>query len=186
MKGIIPLVTILTFTACSRDNIEVRQVPKEEAPSLLMPSGVTEPHSHASGLRWTLPMGWKELPGGGMRLATLVPPQEAGKSEVSIVVLSGDSGGELANVNRWRGQVGLPPIDEDRLPETRKTANSRAGVVMVYDFTGDGTQKSRLITGAIKVDADTWFFKLTGEEKAVAKNKAAFIKLLEGLKNDAS
>jgi hypothetical protein len=34
------------------------------------------------------------------------------KGEVAISHFPGDVGGDLANVNRWRQQVALPPIDE--------------------------------------------------------------------------
>ena len=73
-------------------------------------------------LKWALPKGWTETPGSGMRYATLTPPG-AGKVEMSVVVLPGAAGGELANVNRWRGQIGLPPLDEAALgsrPEGRE------------------------------------------------------------------
>jgi hypothetical protein len=38
----------------------------------------------------------------------------------------------------------------------------------------------------IQVSGTMWFFKLMGDEKAVAAAKPAFLKLLEGLKNDAA
>jgi len=120
-----------------------------------------------------------------MRLATFVPPQDAGKSEATVVALPGDAG-ELANVNRWRGQIGLTPIDAVLLASARQSVKSRIGPVAVYDFTGEGTIKSRIVAGLVQVGDTTWYFKLMGDEKAVGKNKAAFIKLLKGLKNDAS
>jgi len=65
----------------------------------------------ADSLAWDLPKGWTEARAGGMRLATLKPPV-TGKIDVSVIVLPGTAGGELANVNRWRGQIGLQPVDE--------------------------------------------------------------------------
>lgn len=192
VKMIFPLVIIIGFSACRRDSIEVRQVAKETNPPMAMPSAGSMPSAgieappHAHGVSWTAPAGWKEEPGNGIRLATFVPPQDSGRSEATVVALPGEAGGELANVNRWRGQIGLTPIDAGRLAEARQAVKSHIGTVMVYDFTGEGTSKARLIAGLIKVDDTTWYFKLMGDEKAVGKNKAAFIKLLEGLKNDAS
>lgn len=185
MKVLFPLMAIIILSACRRDEIEVRQVPKETAPAD-MPSGVVDNPPPAKNLSWTIPAGWKEEPGDGMRLATFTPPQNAGKSQATVVALPGDAGGELANVNRWRGQIGLTPIDEGTLASARKTVKSRAGAVLVYDFIGAGTRKPRLVAGMIKVDATTWYFKLMGDEEAVGKNKPAFLKLLEGLKNNAS
>ena len=34
------------------------------------------------------------------------------KADVNVAEMGGEGGGLLANVNRWRGQLGLPPIDE--------------------------------------------------------------------------
>lgn len=197
MNILFPLIILIGFSACRRDSIEVRQVPKEAAapiampsagsmPSGAMPSGMIDAPPPARGVSWTAPAGWKEEPGNGIRLATFTPPQDSGKSEATVVALPGDAGGELANVNRWRGQIGLTPLDAGRLAESRRSVRSRLGAVIVYDFTGAGTRKPRLVAGLIKVDETTWYFKLMGDEKAVGKNKPAFIKLLAGLKNDAS
>ena len=73
----------------------------------------------ASALRWTLPQGWQESLTGGMRYASLKPPVP-GRIDGSVVVLPGPAGGELANVNRWRGQIGLAAIDEAALTAARK------------------------------------------------------------------
>ena len=40
-----------------------------------------------------------------------------GTSDVSVVRLSGEAGGDLGNVNRWRGQINLEPISEPDLPK---------------------------------------------------------------------
>jgi hypothetical protein len=121
-----------------------------------------------------------------MRAATFELPQGSGKAEVTVVALPGDVGGELANVNRWRGQIALPPITEGQLAGVRVAVRSRAGDIFVYDFTTGGAKKTRLVAGMIQVSGVTWFFKLTGDEAAVSAAKPAFLKLLEGLKSDAA
>lgn len=170
---------LAALAACQKDRIEVHEEPKEEAPALA-------PASRPRGVKWTVPAGWTEAPGSGMRVATLTPPQSAGKAEVTIIALPGDVGGELANVNRWRGQLALPPIGDADLPAARDSVKSGLGALFVYDFTGTGTNKSRLVAGMIQVNGTMWFIKLMGDEKAVAAAKPAFVKLLEGLKRDAS
>src|SRR5262245_52740927 len=113
----------------------------------------------ARGLRWTTPKGWTERAGDGMRAATLVPPGR-GRAEVTVVALPGEVGGELANVNRWRGQLGLPPLEEGALAEQRERIESRAGLVSLYDFTSMGPVRTRLVAAAVRVGETTWFFKL--------------------------
>lgn len=177
---LLPLALLTAFAACRKDPIEVRVVPKEDAPAAEL-----APPERATGVRWTAPAGWKEIPGSGMRVATFELPKADGKAEVTVVALAGDVGGELANVNRWRGQLALPPIAEADLPPARATVRTSLGAMLLYDFTGEG-EKTRLVAGMIQVSGTMWFFKLMGDEKAVAAAKPAFLKLLEGLKNDAA
>ncbi|MBI3565706.1 MAG: hypothetical protein HY079_10960 [Elusimicrobia bacterium] len=185
MKRALLITAVILPSACRKDAIETRRVPKE-APSMQMAAPAMGGGDEAPrGVRWTAPAGWTETRGGGMRLATLTPPAQGGKAEVTVVALPGESGGELANVNRWRGQIALPPIVESQLSEGRATVRSALGPVLVYDFTGTGEKKARLCAGMVSVSGTTWFFKLTGDEKAVAAAKPAFLKLLEGLKHDA-
>jgi hypothetical protein len=101
---------------------------------------------------------------------------------MSVVVLPGAAGGEVANVNRWRGQIGLPPLDDATLAKNRQVVKTKLGPVAVYDFTSLGDVKSRMVTGLVSTaDGNTWFFKLMGESEPVGKAKPAFMKYLESL-----
>jgi hypothetical protein len=136
-------------------------------------------------VKWTLPKGWTETPGTGMRFATLTPPSGGGKAEVSVVCLPGAAGGELANVNRWRGQIGLGPLDEKGLNASRQQAKAKAGAVAVFDFTSEGAAQTRMVTGSLLTqDGNSWFFKLVGDAPAVGKARADFMHLLETLRLD--
>lgn len=135
-------------------------------------------------LKWTLPKGWTEGEAGGMRYATL-KPSVPGKVEATVVVLPGPAGGELSNVNRWRGQIGLGPLDEKALAPQRKTVNSKAGAISVFDFTSEGQAKSRMVAGLLSTpDGNTWFLKLTGDAEPVAKAKPDFMRFLGSLRLD--
>ena len=50
-----------------------------------------------------------------MRLATYEMQGPAGPVEIAISQFPGDVGGMLANINRWRGQVGLAPVTEPEI-----------------------------------------------------------------------
>jgi len=149
-----------------------------------MQGQVPNPPSPGAPLKWSLPKGWTSAPGNGMRFATLTPPGE-GKLEVSVVVLPGQAGGELANVNRWRGQIGLEPIDEPAMSAARKAVKSKAGTTSVFDFTSTGQVQTRMIAGALTTkDGSTWFFKLVGDAAPVAKARPDYLKFLETLHLD--
>jgi hypothetical protein len=138
----------------------------------------------SSALKWTLPKGWTESTSGGMRYATLKPPVE-GKIDVSVVVLPGPAGGELANVNRWRGQIGLPPIDEPALAAAHKAIRSKAGTVSLYDFESQGEKRTRVLAGLITTaDGNTWFLKMVGDSGVVGAESSQFLHLLETLRFD--
>jgi hypothetical protein len=182
VKRLFPLlVAALAASACKKDAIEVRRVPKEAAPAV----GLSEAPRPASGLKWSLPAGWKELPGNAMRAATFELPKGPGKAEVTVVTLPGDVGGELANVNRWRGQLALPPVSEADLAAARTRLRCPAGEALVYDLLGTGEKKTRMVAAMLQVSGTTWFFKLMGDEQAVAAAKPAFLTLLRGLKSHA-
>jgi hypothetical protein len=194
LSACLAAAALSALPGCRRDEITHVKVPKAaSSPALArlaaMPPGagadgeVPPPPAPtgASALKWTLPRGWTETMAGGMRYATLKPPV-TGRIEASVVVLPGPAGGELANVNRWRGQIGLSPIDEAALASARKIVKSRAGAVSIYDFSSEGQEKSRVIAGLVVANGNSWFVKMTGDADPVAAARADFTHLLESLR----
>lgn len=182
---------------CQREQVTHAITPKAtEAPQMAgqMPGAMPPPGmagevppppvpSDATSLKWTLPAGWTDTRPGGMRFATL-KPAVPGKVEVSVIVLPGPAGGELPNVNRWRGQIGLPPVDEAALTAARQAIKSRAGAVSVFDFTSEDQNKSRMIAGLLATNESTWFIKMLGDAEAVGAARPEFVHLLETLHFD--
>lgn len=189
------VVPALLLIACHKNEVTVAKTPKEPPqpaaaamPGSRMGMGMgmgaapTERAAPSSALRWKLPKGWTESPASGMRYATLKAPAE-GKLDISVTMLAGTAGGELANVNRWRGQIGLPPVEESALGKNRQTVKTPAGEVALYDFLGEGEKKSRMVVGSLtSPDGNSWFLKAVGDEAAVAAARADFVQLLETLR----
>ena len=140
--------------------------------------------SGSQALKWTLPAGWTESHPGGMRYATLKPGADS-PLEISVVALAGTAGGEVANVNRWRGQLGLAPADRAAQAKDRKVIKSAAGDVAVHDFAGEGEKKSRMIAATFMANGTTWFVKLVGDAALVEAIVANYTQLLESLHFDA-
>lgn len=194
-------VALLGLAAGCGDDVAHYRVPKEaaappEAAAVpgggpmaggagpTMPVGDVPPPPRPAGgaLAWTLPTGWTDSRGGGgMRYATLRSPV-AGKVDVSVTVLSGEAGGELANVNRWRNQIGLPPLDAAGLAAARKPVRAKVGAVSLYDFTSEGDRRSRVVAGFAMVAGNTWFVKMSGDEGPVGQARPDFVRIVESLR----
>lgn len=88
-------------------------------------------------IAWTTPEGWKEADGGAMfRLATLTAPNG---TEVTVTSLT--PGQELLpNLNRWQGQLNLPPLSKDQIQVQRFNVGKQE--VILYDQTGTGGSTS--------------------------------------------
>jgi len=138
------------------------------------------PEASARSIAWTLPEGWTQSVAKGPRTASL-KPAVAGRVEVSLTVLPGAAGGELANVNRWRGQLGLSAVDQAAIATLRATVQSKAGPFDLYDFTSEGEKKSRMIVALAALGGGTLFVKMLGDAVPVGAARAEFLSLVEGI-----
>lgn len=185
----------LLLVGCSKSSdVTVLKVPKEthahgEAGAAPPPEAAPAPAGGAmqgsmdaapasTALNWTDPSGWTRQPGSGMRVATYALAEG---TECTVISLAGAAGGDLANVNRWRGQMGLPDIPS--LQGQAASVKTPLGSALVVDFEGAGPQAGRRMVAAIVTDGGTsWFFKLVGPKAAVAKAKPNLIQLLGTLR----
>ena len=125
-----------------------------------------------------LPEGWTAGPANAMRKGswTIAGPNGS-KAEVAVTVFPGNVGGLTANVNRWRGQIGLPPASEADILATAKPgkvgADEAQRFVMV---SGDGAKATDAFL--VPKNGSTWFCKLSGDAAAVQAHADAFTKFL--------
>ena len=170
------------LAACGKDEIVSYQVPKE-AEAAMGPAAMPAAPAAGGDLAWTVPRGWKSEPAAGMRFASFDVPAAGGNCELSVVVLPGDAGGELANVNRWRGQLGAGALDDAALAAAARRLTAPAGKILAFDIKGEGGQAGKAMAAAILSTGEkTWFFKLTGKEAAVAAARPSFQTFLKSLR----
>ena len=129
--------------------------------------------------KWAkLPTGWSVGPENAMRKATwIVVGPNGSKAEIAVTVFPGSVGGLTANVNRWRGQLGLSPAGADEIAASAKTG--KVGGIDSQRFaiaSADG--KKTLDAFMTPKDGATWFFKMSGETAAVEANAKAFADFL--------
>ena len=86
---------------------------------------------------WTLPEGWRQQPGSGMRFASLEIASPEGPFDLSVIplpVLGDREQSVLDNVNRWLGQMGVAPITQEQL--TKGTELETGGDVRQTEVDG--------------------------------------------------
>ena len=134
---------------------------------------------------WAVPSEWKEIPGGQFLVAKFVlPGGGAAPTAVNVSKSPGDGGGLLANVNRWRGQLGLQPVVEADLATQTQSLDLPGGKGTLADITGQDAksgQKARLLAVVVPRPGQTWFYKLMGDAQVVQQEKDAFMKFVQGV-----
>lgn len=178
------------LAGCGREEVRIYQIPKEVPQPETMPANAAHAHGTPAApaqVRWTLPPQWVEQPAGGMRVGSFtVTGQNGAKADISIIPIQGKTGGELDNVNRWRGQVGLPPVAAADLPKLTENVVIGSVKAHLFDMVGEkpgdaGPKKERAIAALLESSGTTWYFKITGEDSLVTAQKPAFVQFLKSL-----
>lgn len=93
---------------------------------------------------WTVPPNWQQLPGNEMRYATLLLDGEP-HLELSVTKLPAQraaiSEQVVANINRWRNQLSLPPIDENELSAYTEKLTLNDSIAFWSNMVGRGVPK---------------------------------------------
>jgi hypothetical protein len=128
-------------------------------------------------LVWTAPAQWTPKKATSMRKGSYSVSGPEGAADLSITAFPGDVGGDLANVNRWRGQLQLPPVPD--LTGALQPLEANGFRILVFDGANAGT---RMLGAIVPRAGETWFFKLTGPDALVAREKPAFLDFLKTVK----
>lgn len=197
--------SFLIGTGCERDDVKVYHVdtnaasaaaagaapnmaPNAAPSSGMMPSGMpatmpaglpTPDNSGLPKLTYTVPAGWTEKAPSQMRVASFDAAVDGKSVDISVVPLGGMGGGDFANVNRWRGQLGLQPATDGEISQSATQVTIAGSPASVYDINGTANGAPTRIIGAILQHPEAvWFFKMMGDSDATEKQKAAFIQFL--------
>ncbi len=120
-----------------------------------------------------------------MRAASFKVKGQNGKvADVGVFPFPGMAGTDLENVNRWRDQVNLAPIEAADLSKEGQPVEIAGQQTKLYDMAGTDTNgvKTRILAAIMHRDGIDWFFKMMGDEALVAGQKRAFIGFLQSLK----
>lgn len=196
------------FTACRDTKVTSYRVPKEKEPTMPVAGATGAPSAAAPAmpaaapamgapgmantpvatatatiLTWTAPAHWKTKAASAMRKGTFTLPGDGGAdAELAITGFPGDVGGELANVNRWRGQIQLPPINQAALATALTRMEKNGLKIAILDAATPGANPQRVLGAMIPFGGATWFFKVSGPDATITKEKPAFLAYLETVK----
>ncbi len=150
------------------------------------PSGGKETADPLTGKpSWDVPAGWREVSPSELLLAKFLVGGNEGGAEITVSAFPGSTGGVLANVNRWRGQVGLAPVDEAEANKHATSLDVMGGRAMLVDVSGKNAktgQPARLIGVIVPREGQTWFYKLMGNPGVAEREKSAFLKFVQSVR----
>ncbi len=127
-----------------------------------------------SKANWEVPSGWKQIAPGQMQVARFTVPQpNGGAGEVFVSVFPNDTGGTLANVNRWRRQMKLPEIGDKELASLAKPLDASLPNAILVELTND-TQ--RMLGAIVPRGGQWWFYKMLGDAAVVSAERDNFIR----------
>ncbi|HYC71459.1 MAG TPA: hypothetical protein VEB66_09655 [Opitutaceae bacterium] len=112
-----------------------------------------------------------------MRKGSYALKGSGGDADLAITAFPGDTGGLEANLNRWRGQVGLGPQAGAELTGPLQRVSANGLEITIADYSGPAG--TRLVGAIVPFKGNTWFFKLMGPEATVAAAKPAFVEFLQ-------
>ena len=171
-------------------NIVGKAAPKSAMPGGMMPPMMGQPNAgnatppavqpgakaNDSGLKFDKPEEWTEAPPKQFQLARFT----VGKGEQTAeIAVSRAGGGRDANINRWRGQLGLNPLSPEELKQAGQPfeVGSKKGELVEI------VVEDRALLGVIIPDGDqAWFIKLTGHAALAVKERSRFEAFAKSLK----
>lgn len=183
------VIGLLLLTACEQQVAESYTIPKEKSavttttqsdkPAMQVLPGMQSFADSASGISYQTPDSWTEFPPSSIRKANFTIDNASGTAEVSITVFPGDVGGTLANINRWRQQIGLSSIDQVSLNENISsiTISNHQG----YFTKLEGNTES-ILGGILPFHGSTWFIKMQGDILAIDVEVDTFKSFLSSIR----
>jgi hypothetical protein len=183
------VIGLLLLTACEQQVAESYTIPKEKSavttttqsdkPAMQVLPGMQSFADSASGISYQTPDSWTEFPPSSIRKANFTIDNASGTAEVSITVFPGDVGGTLANINRWRQQIGLSSIDQLSL-------NENISSIIISNHQGyftklEGNTES-ILGGILPFHGSTWFIKMQGDILAIDEEVDTFKSFLSSIR----
>lgn len=210
--SVLVLLILVTLSLAACDRSSTKDVPADKAPPPVPLTGTAAPSlppghppilsggdmasqtlpssalAEAGNPTWTVPPGWEEGKASSIRRGSWVVHGEQGQSaDIAVTAFPGDVGGPLANINRWRGQIGLGAITEEEADSITTKLEFNGLTAIVVDMTNEklspgATYAHRMLVATIAHEGNSWFVKMTGAAPLVGAQKEAFLEFVKSFK----
>jgi len=180
------LVSLLVVTGCERASPRVYDISLvAEAPFEVKTAPVEAGTSALfEGLAWDVPQAWSDAPVGPMRLVVYTAVE--GAVELSVSRFPGDVGGDLANINRWRRQLGLSPVlDLNSVDGLQAEQNGSIMAQRIELFTDASEGSSGMYMHWFNYQGYTWFFKANGTRKPLIEIRSDYDSWIQSINASA-
>ena len=196
--GMLAVISVLTFAACSQGN-EVTSSSTPSSTPASTPAGASSAleSSHGSGgaeksfgsMKATVPSEWlSQTPTSSMRQAQYALAKADGDSEdgeLAVFYFGPGQGGSVeANIDRWIGQISQPDggSSKDKAKTSKKEVSGLAVTLVDVSGTYSAGMMSnapprpgyRMLAAVVETNDGPWFFKLVGPEKTIVKWQQSF------------
>ncbi|MGE5193959.1 MAG: hypothetical protein ACM3U2_15805 [Deltaproteobacteria bacterium] len=129
----------------------------------------------------TVPEGWQPAQANAMQLAAYQVRDGKERVEVSVSTAGGDLAG---NINRWRGQIQLPPLDPGRLQDEvqKVTIDGHEGSLVFLTGPEEAQPRQALFGAIVEAEGRQWFIKVKGDAELAAREKAHFEEFVQSIR----
>ena len=166
------LLFIVSLSCDSGHHTRTYHLPKTKV-NTFQPSTV-EKVTEISSFTWEKPTSWIPNEGSSMRLASFEIPYSTGSGDLSIMELGGDGGGLEANVNRWRGQIGLDPLTKIEIENEAENGVSELGTYQLFRLINLEKKESAFLTFIVPLKSSTLFIKLNASADGILELEEDF------------
>jgi hypothetical protein len=142
------------------------------------PRPATAPSSSDEALpfTYTRPPEWQDAPQTGFSVVSMTA---GAGDQTAAITITPAAGGLLANVNRWRNQAGLSPLEQEQLEDHLQTVDAGGKTLLFVEAIGE----SRAILGGVLTTGQRlWFIKLDGAPAVVEQERERFRAFLESIR----
>jgi hypothetical protein len=172
---------LVVLAGCGQESVETTyEVPKSSkpvAPKMVVEDPAPVSTSSTLGFTTTLPKGWTQKEGTGMRMVSYT----LDGTSVDFYLISLRMGDVPSNVNRWRGQVGLPSVSPEEITKEVSSFQVDGHAVNYIEIYNDEGGNG-IIAAIVDLAPQYWYFTAKGSVKELKANAVEIRAFLESLK----